>query len=403
MTAEGSETRAAIERTAALARVARPGTTAVATSALPAIGSIRGATIEVLDTPWPPEDPHGTVSLIVPGATGPSLGRRWLVAALAGAALGGASAVAWIVNRRPWVRDQPGHLTLAVGSFHSSRNDPEHAWIGDALRTGLNTQLSELSNVKVYSQAFLDFLMSRERLSEIEVATRLGIEKMLSGTVLVVGDSVRVEAHIIDVASGVIEGAYAAVGPEKDFLALENELVLGVIARLDLPLSSEDEERLAARRTVNPEAFRRFFETEGAREPAGPTAPREGGTRQPPSSRLFGPREAHADDARAGIETLLAAYRQGLETHDVAAIGAMYEHFPPEQRVLLERYFTSVRDLEVRIDDVDVAAVGDEGVVSYTRIDDFVDIATARPQHLSLRVTRAVRRVDGRWWFGAAQ
>lgn len=398
MTADGAETRAAIERATALARLARPGTTAVAAGALAAIGPLRDATLETL-----PDSPEGPVHLIVPREPGPSLQRRRFVAVLGAAALGGAGAVVWIARRRPWADDEPPHVTLGVGAFRSSRTDPEHAWIGDALRTGLNTQLSELSGVKVYSQAFLDFLMSHERLSEIEVATRLGIEKMLSGSVLVVGDSVRVEAQIIDVSTGLLEGAYATVGREADFLALENEVVLGVISKLSLPLSPDDEHRLAARRAANPDAFRRFLDAEGGGGLPGPPASPEEHHEREPSSDYFGPRAAYAEDARAEVVTLLEEYRRATEAHDVAALAAMYLNFLPEQRTFLERYFASVRDLKVRIDDMDVAVSGDEAVVSYTRVDDFVDIPTRRPQHLSLRVTRTLRRVDGRWRFASVQ
>ncbi len=41
--------------------------------------------------------------------------------------------------------------------------------------------------------------------------------------------------------------------------------------------------------------------------------------------------------------------------------------------------------------------------MSYTRVDDFVDIPTERTQHLTLRVTRTMRRVDGRWRFASVQ
>jgi hypothetical protein len=81
----------------------------------------------------------------------------------------------------------------------------------------------------------------------------------------------------------------------------------------------------------------------------------------------------------------------------------MYEAFSPRQRAALERYFAGARDLEVRIDKVDAAVVGDEAVVSYTRTDDFVDTQTGREQHVSVRLTRTLRRADGRWRFAPAR
>jgi hypothetical protein len=44
-----------------------------------------------------------------------------------------------------------------------------------------------------------------------------------------------------------------------------------------------------------------------------------------------------------------------------------------------------------------VAIAGDQAMVSYTRIDDFVDARTRRPMHVSGRVTKLLRRRDGRW------
>lgn len=401
MTDDASAARTAIERAATLAAIARPGTTAVAAGALAAIGSLRDATIETL--PVSADRPDTAVALIIPHAPrSPSLDRRRLVAALAGAAVVGAGA-AWFGRRSFWAPDERRHVTLGVGPFDASNIDPAHAWIGPALRTGLNTQLSQLSGVKVYSHAFLDFHVSRERVPMIEIASRLGIEKMLSGSVLIVGDSVRVEVQVMDVATGLLEGAHASVGRAEDFLALENEMVLAVVAALPLRLTPEDESRLAARRTLDPESFRRFLGTEGAGEtPAGAPPPGEGGPR-PPSSFLPWPRMAYADDAGAEVATLLEAYRRALESHDTAALEAMYLTFQPAQRAMLEGYFKSVRDLKVRLEDVDVSIIGEEAAVSYTRIDDSVDVETRRPQHLSVRVTRMLRLVDGRWRFASAQ
>ena len=75
----------------------------------------------------------------------------------------------------------------------------------------------------------------------------------------------------------------------------------------------------------------------------------------------------------------------------------MYVDFPPEQRAAQQRYFENVRDLKVAIENVDIAVVGEEAVVSYTRTDDFADVRTGRPMHVSVRLTKVLRRQDGSW------
>jgi ketosteroid isomerase-like protein len=61
------------------------------------------------------------------------------------------------------------------------------------------------------------------------------------------------------------------------------------------------------------------------------------------------------------------------------------------------RYFKESTGLRVKVEDVDVAISGDEAIVSYTRKDDFVDAPTGRPMHVSGRVTKLLRRTEGRW------
>jgi hypothetical protein len=81
----------------------------------------------------------------------------------------------------------------------------------------------------------------------------------------------------------------------------------------------------------------------------------------------------------------------------------MYVALRPEQRDALERYFDSVRDFRVGIERVEAAVVAEEAVVTYTRTDDFVDVETGKPQHVSMRLTKTLRRVDGGWRFTSSR
>jgi len=187
---------------------------------------------------------------------------------------------------------------------------------------------------------------------------------------------------------------------------LESDLVLGVVASLPITLSAEEKGRIATRRATDLDQLRRLLDAEGESRPAPP--PQAPPPQAPPAgpgdghSRLLdllGPREAQADEGLPEIEAFLEQYRRATEARDVAALGAMYEAFSPEQRAALERYFGGVRDLRVAIDHVEAAVVGDEAAVTYARTDDFVDVQTGRPGHVTVRLTKTFRRVDGRWLF----
>jgi TolB-like protein/ketosteroid isomerase-like protein len=406
MTGEGSATLAAIDRAMALARVARRGTTAVTTDAIPALRHFREATLEPLDAIDVPGMPRGSVYLVVPRWSAPVLPRRRIVALLAGAAIvGGTGAIAWIATRRRRGGAEPRKLTIGVGPFRSSGLDEASAWIAPAVRDGINTQLTELSGVRVFSDEFMDFVMTREHLTVIEVAQRLGITKMVSGSVVTVGDMVRVEFRVVDVATGVLDGARVESGRAKEFLALESDLVVDVIASLPISLSTEEESRIAARRATDLDMLRRLLDAEGESQVAPSPEATPGGSDDGHSwfIDLLGPREAQADEAPREITAFLEQYRRATEARDVDALGAMYAAFSPAQRAAIERYFGGVRDLRIGIDHVEAAVVGDEAVVSYSRTDDFVDVQTGRPGHVSERLTKTLRRVDGRWLFASSR
>ena len=302
-----------------------------------------------------------------------------------------------------------GQVTLGVMVFKNlAAKDEERDWRREALRDGLNAQLSQLSQVKVYSKEFIDFLMTRKGLSDVEAASQLGIKKMLSGSFIVVGGVVRIETHIVDVASGVMEASYATSGKEEDFLQVQNKLAFGVISHLNLPVTDQEKRTLLAQQTTDVDALKMLLEAEGGSVPAaappGPPGPDEEPQSALPTwlaalrGAVFAPAVAAEPTAeQAAILAVIEAYRRATESRQMQELAAVYTTFPPEQQAAQQRYFDNVRELHVVIDNVDMAVVGDEAVVSYTRTDDFLDVRTGRPMHVAVRLTKTLRRVDGAW------
>jgi TolB-like protein/ketosteroid isomerase-like protein len=409
VTPEGHALAAAADVARSLASAARPGTICISDAVRRAAGERLDVAIEDLGT-LRVGDGNTEVHayLIVPPAvaSGPRLPRRAVIGGIAvAAALGGAGVLAIATRWRVGAKREL--LTIGVMQFKGQSDDVRSVLVCDAVRDGLNTQLSELSVLKAYSREFLDFLVTRQGLTEIEAAAKLGIEKMLTGRVDVTGTDVRVATQIVDVQSGVIEAAYTTSGRVDDLLTLQSEVVEGAIDKLGLTLTPDDQSRLASRRASNLGALRRLREAEGnLPPPAPPTAPVDRPTAPPDPSSWLGPRAAWADGEateRAEIEALLERYRQATEARDMTALAAMYDRFGAEQRTALERYFAGVKDLHVKFENLDLAVVGDEAVVSYLRVDDFVDVELLRPMHVATRITRVLRRTDGAWRFTAAK
>jgi serine/threonine protein kinase/TolB-like protein len=326
-------------------------------------------------------------------------------------------------------RAQEPRVSLGVMLFKPLDVDTGNEWMREALRDGLNARLSGLSEVKVYSKEYIDFLINKKGLTELEAATQLGIRKMLSGSYLAVGGMVQIEMHTVDVSTGVLDSSFTLVGRDSEFFDLQNRIALDLVARLDLPVSDVERRALEAPQVTDNDRLRLLLESEGNAAPAAAdgvkpegkagkeplsSEPRRGpalalaspvlrGASQLAAAMLAPPPACAAQTGedepveRNAILALIERYRHATEANEIATLASVYSAFSPAQQAAQQTYFTSVRNLKVSVVDVDVTIAGDDAIASYTRTDDFVDARTGRPMHISVRLTKNLKREGGVW------
>jgi adenylate cyclase len=289
--------------------------------------------------------------------------------------------------------EQP--LTVGVTGVSAQADVP--AWMQNNTRDGLNTLLSKVSRLRVFSREKIDFLRERRGLSEIEVAETLGIQKMIVGSLAMDGGDVVLEARVVDIATGILDASESARGHPDGLIELQNALAADLLGALRVSLTDDERTMLFARRTKETlDDYRRLADTfgEAPERPATPP-PNRGKT-----SWLPGPRAAWAEaaaDVEPAIRTLLEAYRAALEKEDVDAVAAVHVALGPDQRTSFERYFASAEDLHVTLSDVDVLVEGDEALATFTRRDVFRDRQSGKPVELEVRLSSVVVQQDGRW------
>jgi TolB-like protein len=302
--------------------------------------------------------------------------------------------------------------------FKPLRVDPQLEWMQEAIRDNFNGQLSNASDLKIYAKEYIDFLVRKEPATEIEVANRLGVVKMISGSFLASADRLRIEAHIVDVQSGLLEASDHVEGALGDFFKLQAQLTSKLLARLDVDVSPN----LTGSESPPPpasslDAYKLLLEAEGETMISEPAAedhsPAESlpTKEMDPLSRLL-PRwigesiasaqETPSQPERATIPEeeihwMLEVYRQAYEKKDLHLLDTVYVTLAPAQKDANLKYFQNTKNLRVRIRDVDIAVKGDEAVVSYTREDQFLDTKTGQGVKLETRFTKLLERKDGTW------
>lgn len=295
----------------------------------------------------------------------------------------------------------PDRLVVGVMNVHAEGAAP--AWAGPVTRDRLNAILNRFRALEVMSKQQIAFVQERDRVSEIEAARVLGIERMISGTVSVVGRRWKLTVEVVDPMRGSLTQTEEEEGTEDLLPAMQNRLAAKLVRRLGVTFDgTEIDELVRLQPTAEPADFRRLLESMGefADEPppasAGQQDDDRGGRWRLPA--LFAPPDAVAattdEDA---IRALLDEYRAALESEDMARLDRIHTADNPRLRAALARYLETANDLRVHLSDVVIAIDGDTALATFTRRDAFRDAATGRAVQMELRVSNALVRRDGAW------
>jgi TolB-like protein/Flp pilus assembly protein TadD/predicted Ser/Thr protein kinase len=173
------------------------------------------------------------------------------VAALAAAAI---AAAIWL-----WPRDGPPAATAGVASvavlpLEDLSGKADQAYFRDGMTDALITTMSRESGLRVVPRtAVLKYGGTRRAPGEI--AAELQVDSVMEGTILRVGDRVRVTAQLVDGrTNGVLwTGAYER--DLSDVLALQSEVATAIATELRLASPGLDTPESRRRRTVDPRAY----------------------------------------------------------------------------------------------------------------------------------------------------
>ncbi|MBI3783235.1 MAG: caspase family protein [Deltaproteobacteria bacterium] len=305
--------------------------------------------------------------------------------------------------------------TVAVMDFRNVRTDPDHEWVGSALRAAFNTELSKVRELNVYAPELIDRTMKLRGTDELAAAQQLGIDRLVAGSFNVVGEAIRIDARIVYASSGLQEGSDSVQGNLSDFLDLQKQLVFSVLRRMHVSLSPEEGSSIERKTNTDVNAYRLLLETEEVVE--NPTPHSRKRPTPPAKHKKTGPRSgweepwyrhvlsfasvayaAEINPATEGeVRKLIEDYRQALERKDLDRLAQLYVSFPTRRRESLRQYFENARQFAVEVADLTMMPHGDDIVVSYTRRDHFIDGESGKPVNLEVRLTRVVVRQGGTW------
>ena len=211
---------------------------------------IGDASIEISETMHLP----ATASAVRPAAPVRTLRRRPILIGLAVAVLVVLLAVVG-PNIGRWLGGaRPGRIeSLAVLPLKNLSGDPEQEYFADGMTDALIANLGKIGALRVISrQSVMRYKGSDKPL--LEIARELNVDAVVEGSVLRVGEQVRITAQLIEGATDRHLWVESYERDLRDILALQSEVAQAIAREIKVAVTPTEEARLTSTRPVNPEA-----------------------------------------------------------------------------------------------------------------------------------------------------
>jgi TolB-like protein/Flp pilus assembly protein TadD len=188
------------------------------------------------------------------GTSGSKSRRRIVIAAAVIVIALAASAYLYVARGRRGAAKN----SVAVMPFANASGDPDMDYLSDGITENLINRLSQLPNVRVIARSTM-FRFKGQDADAQSVGRQLGVDAVLTGRVVQRGDSLTVQADLVNVSDGSQAWGEQYSRRLTDLSALQGEIARDVSNGLRAKLSGAQEQRLTKDYTANPEAYQLYL------------------------------------------------------------------------------------------------------------------------------------------------
>jgi adenylate cyclase len=151
-----------------------------------------------------------------------------------------------------------GRITLAVLPLSNYSGDAAQDYFADGMTEALIADLAQLEGLRVISRtSVMQYRTQQKALPQ--VASELGADMIVEGSVVRDGDRVRVTAQLIEADSDHHLWARSYEKTMKDVLSLQGEVAAAIAKEVKVALTPFQQGRLAQRRSVDPAVYELYL------------------------------------------------------------------------------------------------------------------------------------------------
>jgi adenylate cyclase len=145
-------------------------------------------------------------------------------------------------------------VCICVLPFQNMSGDAEQEYFSDGISEDITTDLSKVSALGVVARNTA-FTFKGQSVDVCEVAKKLGVTHVLEGSVRKAGGRVRINAQLIDGATGEHVWADRYDRDLEDIFAIQDEISKAIVEALKVKLLPEEKKAIEQRGTTSAEAY----------------------------------------------------------------------------------------------------------------------------------------------------
>ena len=148
--------------------------------------------------------------------------------------------------------------SIAVLPLENLSGDPEKEYFSDGMTEALIADIAKIRSLKVISRtSVMQYKGVRKPLPEI--GKELNVDAILEGSVLLIGDEVRITAQLIRAATDEHLWAESYTDKLENVLSLQSRIAKAIAKEIKITLSPDEELKLTSIKKINPEAHEAFL------------------------------------------------------------------------------------------------------------------------------------------------
>uniref|UniRef100_UPI003568C4D6 tetratricopeptide repeat protein n=1 Tax=Desulfosarcina sp. TaxID=2027861 RepID=UPI003568C4D6 len=153
----------------------------------------------------------------------------------------------------------PGKPSIAVLPFTNMSDDPKQEYFSDGITDDVITDLSKISGLFVIARNST-FTYKGKPVKVQQVAEDLGVRYVLEGSVRKAGETVRINAQLIDATTGHHLWAERYDGNLGDIFALQDRFTQKIVSALAVKLTGDDQSLLDRKDTASVAAYDAYLQ-----------------------------------------------------------------------------------------------------------------------------------------------